>query len=88
MPKRAVFERSHRELSLDVSIGVQILLVGGQSSLESQSRGVCKDADTYGTLVLKNVTKRHSSSDHMPAQKTRTGVYKTDIYLQKARSLC
>ena len=37
MPKRAVFERSRRELSLDVSVGVHILLVVEQSSLESQS---------------------------------------------------
>ena len=39
MPKRAVFERSRRELSLDVSVGVYILLVVEKSSLESQSRG-------------------------------------------------
>ena len=39
MPKRAVFERSRRELSLDVSVGVHILLVVEQSSLESQSIG-------------------------------------------------
>ena len=39
MPKRAVFERSRRELSLDVSVGVHIILVVEQSSLESQSRG-------------------------------------------------
>ena len=42
MPKRAVFERSRRELSFDVSIGVHILLVVEQSSLESQSRGCAK----------------------------------------------
>ena len=42
MPKRAVFERSRRELSLDVSVGVHILLVVEQSSLESQSRGCAK----------------------------------------------
>ena len=42
MPKRAVFERSRRELSLDVSVGVHILLVVKQSSLESQSRGCAK----------------------------------------------
>ena len=42
MPKRAVFERSRRELSLDISIGVHILLVVEQSSLESQSRGCAK----------------------------------------------
>ena len=42
MPKRAVFERSRLELSLDVSVGVQILLVVKQSSLESRSRGCAK----------------------------------------------
>ena len=42
MPKRAVFERSRRELSLHVSVGVHILLVVEQSSLESQSRGCAK----------------------------------------------
>ena len=42
MPKRAVFERSCRELSLDVSVGVHILLAAEQSSLESQSRGCAK----------------------------------------------
>ena len=42
MLKRAVFGRSHRELSLDVSVGVHILLVVEQSSLESQSREYAK----------------------------------------------
>ena len=42
MPKRAVFERCRRELSLDASVGVHILLVVEQSSLESQSRGCAK----------------------------------------------
>ena len=42
MPKRAGFERSRRGLSLDVSVGVRILLVVEQSSLESQSRGCTK----------------------------------------------
>ena len=42
MPKKAGFERSRRELSSDVSIGVYILLVVEQSSLESQSRGCAK----------------------------------------------
>ena len=40
MPKKAVSERSRRELSLEVSVSVHILLVVEQSSLESQSR-VC-----------------------------------------------
>ena len=42
MPKKAVFERSRRELSLDVSVGVHVLLAVEQSSLESQSRGCAK----------------------------------------------
>ena len=42
MPKRAVFERSRQELSLDVSVGVHILLVVERSNLESQSRGCAK----------------------------------------------
>ena len=40
MSTRAVFERSRRELSLDVSVGVHTLLVVEQSNLENQSR-VC-----------------------------------------------
>ena len=40
MPKRAVFERSRQELSsLDVSVGVHIILVVEQSSLEKVSLG-------------------------------------------------
>ena len=42
MSKRTVFEISRRELSLDVSAGVHILLVEEQSSLEGQSRGCAK----------------------------------------------
>ena len=42
LSKRAGFERSRRELSLDVSVGVHILLVVEQSGLESQSRGCAK----------------------------------------------
>ena len=41
-PKRAVFERSRRELSLDVRVGAPILLIVEQSSVESQSRGCAK----------------------------------------------
>ena len=48
MSKRAVFKRARRELSLDVSLGVHILLVVEQSSLESQSGVVCQDSDTTG----------------------------------------
>ena len=67
MPKRAVFERSRQELSLDVSVGVHILLVTEQSSLESQSinsinRGWAKtvNTDTYGTLP-RLCTQRHNN---------------------------
>ena len=54
MPKMAVFERSRRELSLDASVAVHILLVVEQSSLESQSRGCPKTVhtDTFGTLLI------------------------------------
>ena len=62
MPKRAVFERSRRELSLDVSVGVHTLLVVEQSSLESQPRGCAKTptltvnrsclCDSQGGLML------------------------------------
>ena len=38
-PKRVVFERFRRELSLDVSVGVHILLVMEQSSLRKVSLG-------------------------------------------------
>ena len=40
--KRVGFERSRREHSLDVSVGVHIFLVVEQSILESQSRGCAK----------------------------------------------
>ena len=42
MQKRAVFETSRREVSLDVSVGVHILLVVERSSLDSRSRGCAK----------------------------------------------
>ena len=58
MPKRAVFERSRRELSLDVSVGVHILLVVEQSSLESQSRGYVK------TPILKVFMSNSFSAEH------------------------
>ena len=61
MTKRVVFERSRRELSLDVSVGVHILLVVEQSRLESQSRGCAK------TPILTVVC--HSV---VPRRKTRT----------------
>ena len=51
MPKRAVFDRSRRELFLDVSVGVYILLVVGQSSLESQSKGCAK------ILILPGISR-------------------------------
>ena len=56
MPKRAVSERSRRELSLDVSVGVHIRLVVEQWSLESQSRGCAK------TPILRVYAERLPSS--------------------------
>ena len=56
MPKRAVFERSRQELSLNVSVGVHILVVVEQSSLESQSR-VC--AKTPILTIPRLLTKAH-----------------------------
>ena len=50
MPNRTVFERSRRELSLDVSVVVHILSVVEQSSLENQSR-VCAKTPIL-TVVL------------------------------------
>ena len=51
MPKRAIFERSRREFSLDVPVGVHILLVVEQSSLESQSRG-CAKTPMFGVSIM------------------------------------
>ena len=56
MPERAVFERSRRELSLDVSLGVHILSVVEQSSLESRSKGCAKTP----TLTVRQ--HQHASS--------------------------
>ena len=56
MPKRAVFERSRQELSLDVWVGVHILLVVGQSSLESQSRGCAKTSILAFFLICLDVS--------------------------------
>ena len=55
MPKRAIFERSRRELFLDVSVGVPILLVVVQSSLESQSRDCAKTPIL--TVVLRTAAQ-------------------------------
>ena len=54
MPKRVVFERSRRELSLGVLVGVLILLVVEQSSLESKSRGCGVPRPRY----LRYITKK------------------------------
>ena len=56
MPKRVVFGRSRGELSLDVSVGVHILLVVEQSSLESQSRGCAKTPILTVYLFAHNLT--------------------------------
>ena len=53
MPKRAVFERSRRELSLDISVGVHILFVVEQSSLKSQSKGCAKTPILTVLLLLR-----------------------------------
>ena len=53
MSKRAVFERSRRELSLGVSVGVHILLVVEQSSLESQ------DSVTHGIMAVMLINKSY-----------------------------
>ena len=52
MPKMAAFERPRRELSLDGLVGVHILLVVEQSSLESQSRGCFKTPILMLLMVL------------------------------------
>ena len=66
MPERAVFERSHGELSLDVSVGVHILLVVEQSSLESQSRGCAKTPALtvicQSVQIVGNMTDRPGGS--------------------------
>ena len=62
MPKRAVFERSCRELSLDVSVGLHILLVVEQSSLESQSRGCAKTPILTVVLFKKNLNASKPSN--------------------------
>ena len=57
LPKRAVFERSRREISLDVSVGVHILLVVERSSLEGKSRRCAK------TPILLRYLGRRRFSD-------------------------
>ena len=59
MPKRAVFERSRREISLDASVGVHVLLVVEQSSLESQSRG-CAKTPILTVYYYKTIRKEGS----------------------------
>ena len=70
MPKRTVFERSRPELSLDVPVGVRILLVVEQSSLESQSRGRGRTpiltVQYYTTLHYKDTAASSSDSNHAP----------------------
>ena len=59
MPKRAVFERSRRELPLDVSVGVHILVVVEQSILESQSSGFAKPP-----IIRVGTSRRPSCFEH------------------------
>ena len=72
MPKREVFGRLPRELSLDVSVGVHILLVVEQSSLESQSRGCAKtvSTDTYGIILPPEWTVSDLSAAFKPTTAT------------------
>ena len=63
MPKRTVFERSRRELSLDVPIVVRILLVVEQSSLETQARGCVK---TSILTVLHHTYRKYRSLGTSP----------------------
>ena len=81
MPKRAVFEISRRELSLDVSVGVHILLVVEQSSLESQSRGCAKTPDTYGTYFPMYCFSLVSRLATTPCCCLRTSFYLFDVAL-------
>ena len=68
MPKRTVFERSRPELSLDVPVGVRILLVVEQSSLESQSRGCVETpiltVHYYTTLHYTDTAASSSESNY------------------------
>ena len=64
MPKRAVFERSRRELSLDVSFGLHNLLVVEQSSLQSQSR--CQGSDAYGMQCIYLCSIHDGAFGHVP----------------------
>ena len=65
MSKRGIFERSRRELSLDVSIGVHIFLVVKQSSLENQSRGCAKTP-----ILTVLVCMRPDSNTQLPTVTT------------------
>ena len=62
MSKRAVFERSRRELALDVSVSAitSSWLWSNLIWKVSQSRGLCQDSDNYGTLEI--IQYRHNSS--------------------------
>ena len=64
MPKRVIFKRSCRELSLDVPTGVYILLIVEQSSLESLSRVCAK------TLILTVCPKGLRTTDQQPNNET------------------
>ena len=71
MPKMAFFERSRRELSLDVSIGVHILLVMEQSSLESQCRGCAKTR-----ILTVNRAQHDGELGGVPAVVRGTAIYR------------
>ena len=66
MSKRVVFERSCGELPLGVSVGVHILLVVEQSSLESQSRRCAKTPILMVYVHYCTVVRRSSSPNSTP----------------------
>ena len=70
MPKKAVFERCRRELSLDVSVGVRILLVVEQSSLDSQSKGCAKTR-----ILTVNRAQHEGDLGGVPAVLRGTAIY-------------
>ena len=89
MPKRAVFERSRRELSLEVSVGLHVLLVVEQSSLESQSRGCAKTpilrvCNTLDEEDEKNPPPPHTHTldeDEKPPPPPPPHTHTLDLYL-------
>ena len=57
MPKRAVFERSRRELSLDASVGVHILLLWSNRAWKVSLGGVprLRNLRYYCVEILRDI---------------------------------